>query len=263
MTSKIKEVFSNIKAENRKALITYIVSGDPDTETTIEIMNSMVRQGTDIIELGIPFSDPMAEGISIQKGHERALEKGASLSGAFELLKKFRVNDEKTPIVFMGYMNTFESLGANKFMLEAVKANLDGILIVDMPPEESSNFSIEAEKVGVDIIRLIAPTTSSSRAKKICSQCSGYVYYISVKGITGASNINAEEVKAKVSELRSHTDLPIAIGFGIKDSSSASSVKDVADGVVVGSVFVDLIGEGGNIIEKVESKTKELSEVLN
>ena len=215
MTSKIKEVFSNIKAEKRKALITYIVSGDPDTETTIEIMNSMVRQGTDIIELGIPFSDPMAEGISIQKGHERALEKGASLSGAFELLKKFRVNDEKTPIVFMGYMNTFESLGANKFMLEAVKASLDGILIVDMPPEESSNFSIEAEKVGVDIIRLIAPTTSSSRAKKICSQCSGYVYYISVKGITGASNINADEVKAKVSELRSHTDLPIAIGFGL------------------------------------------------
>ena len=263
MTSKIKEVFSNIKAENRKALITYIVSGDPDTETTIEIMNSMVQQGTDIIELGIPFSDPMAEGISIQKGHERALEKGASLSGAFELLKKFRVNDEKTPVVFMGYMNTFESLGANKFMLEAVKASLDGILIVDMPPEESSNFSIEAEKVGVDIIRLIAPTTSSSRAKKICSQCSGYVYYISVKGITGASNINAEEVKAKVSELRSHTDLPIAIGFGIKDSASASSVKDVADGVVVGSVFVDLIGEGGNIIKKVESKTKELSEVLS
>ena len=151
MTSKIKEVFSNIKAENRKALITYIVSGDPDTETTIEIMNSMVQQGTDIIELGIPFSDPMAEGISIQKGHERALEKGASLSGAFELLKKFRVNDEKTPIVFMGYMNTFESLGANKFMQEAVKASLDGILIVDMPPEESSNFSIEAEKVGVDL----------------------------------------------------------------------------------------------------------------
>ena len=136
-------------------------------------------------------------------------------------------------------------------------------LIVDMPPEESSDFSTEAEKVGIDIIRLIAPTTSSLRAKKICSQCSGYVYYISVKGITGASNINAEEVKAKVSELRSHTDLPIAIGFGIKDAASASSVKDVADGVVAGSVFVDLIGEGGNIIKKVESKTRELSEVLN
>ena len=148
-------------------------------------------------------------------------------------------------------------------MSEAVNANLDGILIVDMPPEESSDFSTEAEKVGIDIIRLIAPTTSSLRAKKICSQCSGYVYYISVKGITGASNINAEEVKAKVSELRSHTDLPIAIGFGIKDAASASSVKDVADGVVAGSVFVDLIGEGGNIIKKVESKTRELSEVLN
>lgn len=223
----------------------------------------MVQQGTDIIELGIPFSDPMAEGISIQKGHERALEKGVSLKGTFELLKKFRANDEKTPIVFMGYMNTFESLGAIQFMSEAVNANLDGILIVDMPPEESSDFSTEAEKVGIDIIRLIAPTTSSLRAKKICSQCSGYVYYISVKGITGASNINAEEVKAKVSELRSHTDLPIAIGFGIKDAASASSVKDVADGVVAGSVFVDLIGEGGNIIKKVESKTRELSEALN
>ncbi len=227
MTSKIKEVFSNIKAEKRKALITYIVSGDPDTETTIEIMNSMVQQGTDIIELGIPFSDPMV--------------------------------DEQTPMMWRGPM----VISAIKTMTQKVLWKDRDIIIVDMPPEESSDFSTEAEKVGIDIIRLIAPTTSSLRAKKICSQCSGYVYYISVKGITGASNINAEEVKAKVSELRSHTDLPIAIGFGIKDAASASSVKDVADGVVAGSVFVDLIGEGGNIIKKVESKTRELSEVLN
>jgi tryptophan synthase alpha chain len=160
-------------------------------------------------------------------------------------------------------MNTFESLGAKLFMEEAVAVDLDGILIVDMPPEESSDVSREAAKANIDIIRLIAPTTSSSRAKKICSQCSGYVYYISVKGITGAANLDADDVKDKVSELRLHTDLPIAIGFGIKDAASASSVKDVADGIVAGSVFVDLIGEGDDIIDKVSLKTKELFEVLN
>ena len=263
MSSKIKEVFSKVHAQNRKALITYIVSGDPDHKTTIDIMHTMVGEGADIIELGIPFSDPMAEGVSIQKGHERALEKGASLNDTFELVKEFRLSDKKTPIVFMGYMNTFESLGAKLFMEKAVAVDLDGILIVDMPPEESSDFSREATKANIDIIRLIAPTTSSSRAKKICSQCSGYVYYISVKGITGAANLDADDVKDKVSELRLHTDLPIAIGFGIKDAASASSVKDVADGIVVGSVFVDLIGEADNIIDKVSLKTKELSEVLN
>ena len=162
----------------------------------------------------------------------------------------------------MGYMNTFESLGADLFMQHASSSELDGILIVDMPPEESSDFNLAAKKANIDIIRLIAPTTSSSRAKKICSQCSGYVYYISVKGITGAANMDAVDVKNKVGELRKHTELPIAIGFGIKDAASASSVMEVADGIVVGSVFVDLIGEGGNIIEKVSAKTKELSEVL-
>ena len=263
MSSKIKEVFSNIKAQKRKALITYIVSGDPDIQTTLDIMHRMVEEGADIIELGIPFSDPMAEGVSIQRGHERALEKGASLHDAFELVKEFRLTNKLTPIVFMGYMNTFESLGADLFMQNASSSELDGILIVDMPPEESSEFSLAAKKANIDIIRLIAPTTSSSRAKKICSQCSGYIYYISVKGITGAANMDAADVKNKVGELRKHTDLPIAIGFGIKDAASASSIVEVADGIVAGSVFVDLIGEGGNIIEKVSVKTKELSEVLH
>ena len=263
MTSRIKETFSKVNAQDQTALITYIVSGDPDLDTTLKIMDTMVEEGADIIELGIPFSDPMAEGISIQRGHERALKKGTSLKSALDLVKKFRSTNSNTPIVFMGYMNTFESLGAQMFMKEAVAADLDGILIVDMPPEESSDFSEEALKANIDIIRLIAPTTSLTRADKICSQCSGYVYYISVKGITGAANLDAEDVKNKVNELRLLTDLPIAIGFGIKDAASASSVKEVADGIVAGSVFVDLIGEGGNIIEKVSKKTKELFEVLN
>ena len=146
MSSKIKEVFSNIKAQKRKALITYIVSGDPDIQTTLNIMHRMVEEGADIIELGIPFSDPMAEGVSIQRGHERALEKGASLHDAFELVKEFRLTNKLTPIVFMGYMNTFESLGADLFMQNASSSKLDGILIVDMPPEESSEFSLAAKK---------------------------------------------------------------------------------------------------------------------
>ena len=262
MTSKIKDTFSEIKAENRKALITYIVSGDPDLETTLEIMHTMVKEGADIIELGIPFTDPMAEGISIQKGHERALKKGASLIDALQLVTQFRSSNKKTPIVFMGYMNTFESLGAQVFMTEAVSAGVDGILIVDMPPEESGDFSDHAIKNNIDIIRLIAPTTSLDRAIKISSQSSGYIYYISVKGITGASNIDADDVKNKVGVLQTFTDLPIAIGFGIKDAISASSVKDIADGIVAGSVFVDLIGEGNDVLNRVAKKTKELKEVL-
>jgi len=263
LSSKIKEVFAEIKAQKRKALITYLVSGDPDSKTTLNIMHRMVEEGADIIELGIPFSDPMAEGVSIQRGHERALENGTSLNDSFDLVRKFRLTNNYTPIVFMGYMNTFESLGADLFMQQASESELDGILIVDTPPEESSDFSIAAKKANIDIIRLIAPTTSPSRAKKICSQCSGYVYYISVKGITGARNMDSVDVQNKVGELRQHTDLPIAIGFGIKDAASASSVMGVADGIVAGSVFVDLIGEGDNIIDRVGAKTKELSEVLN
>jgi tryptophan synthase alpha chain len=263
LSSRIKEIFSRVKTENRKALINYIVSGDPNLETTLDIMNAMVEEGVDIIELGVPFSDPMAEGVSIQKGHERALENGTSLRDTFKLVEKFRETNVETAIVFMGYMNTFESLGAQEFMIEADKVGLDGILIVDMPPEESSDFTKYAEERSIDIIRLIAPTTSSARSKIICSQASGYIYYISVKGITGAGNLDAEDVKINVKELRQHTNLPIAIGFGIKDSASASSVKEVADGIVVGSVFVDLIGEGGDILKKVKGKTKELSEALS
>ena len=262
MTLRINETFAKLNSEKRTALITYIVSGDPDLEMTLKAMNTMVDEGADIIELGIPFSDPMAEGISIQRGHERALTKGTSLRDALDLVKKFRSSNKTTPLVFMGYMNTFESLGAEKFMSEATLAGVDGILIVDMPPEESSSFSEHAKKQDIDIIRLIAPTTSIERAKKIASQSSGYIYYISVKGITGASNIDSKDVKAKVDILRQHTDLPIAVGFGIKDANSASSIKDIADGIVVGSIFVDLMGEGGDVIKKVSIKTKELSEVL-
>ena len=257
--NRIKTTFDELSSNDSKALITYIVAGDPDLDTTLNIMNCMVEEGADIIEIGIPFSDPMAEGVSIQKGHERALLNKTSIRDALNLISKFRKSNKTTPIVFMGYMNTFESMGVKEFCKAASDQGVDGLLIVDMPPEESTEFSTEAENNGIDVIRLIAPTTDISRVKQICDLSSGYIYYISVKGITGSNDLDSEDVKQKVNILGSATDLPIAIGFGIKDSHSALSVKDLADGIVAGSVFVDLIGEGGDTITKIANKTKELS----
>jgi len=257
--NRIKTTFNELSLNDSKALITYIVAGDPDLDTTLNIMNCMVEEGADIIEIGIPFSDPMAEGVSIQKGHERALLNKTSIKDALNLISKFRKSNRTTPIVLMGYMNTFESMGVKEFCKAAADQGVDGLLIVDMPPEESAEFSTEAENNGLDVIRLIAPTTDISRVKQICGLSSGYIYYISVKGITGSNDLDSEDVKQKVNLLGSATDLPIAIGFGIKDSDSALSVKDLADGIVAGSVFVDLIGEGGDTISKIANKTKELS----
>ena len=256
--NRIKKTFDELSSNDSKALITYIVAGDPDLDTTLNIMNCMVEEGADIIELGIPFSDPMAEGVSIQKGHERALLNKTSIKDALNLVSKFRNSNKTTPLVFMGYMNTFESMGVKELCKAAAVQGVDGLLIVDMPPEESTEFSTEAENNGIDVIRLIAPTTDISRVKQICDLSSGYIYYISVKGITGSNDLDSEDVKQKVNLLGTATDLPIAIGFVIKDSDSALSVKDLADGIVAGSVFVDLIGEGGDTITKIANKTKEL-----
>jgi len=256
--NRIKTTFDELSSNDSKALITYIVAGDPDLDTTLSIMNCMVEEGADIIEIGIPFSDPMAEGVSIQRGHERALVNKTSIKDALNLVSRFRESNKATPIVFMGYMNPFESMGVKEFCKTAANKGVDGILIVDMPPEESTEFSAEAKNSGIDVIRLIAPTTDISRAKEICDLSSGYIYYISVKGITGSNDLDSRDVKRKVKLLSSETNLPIAIGFGIKDSHSALSVKDLADGIVAGSVFVDLIGEGGDTIAKIAKKTKEL-----
>ena len=200
MSSKIKEVFSNIKAQKRKALITYIVSGDPDIQTTLNIMHRMVEEGADIIELGIPFSDPMAEGVSIQRGHERALEKGASLHDAFELVKEFRLTNKLTPIVFMGYMNTFESLGADLFMQHASSSELDGILIVDMPPEESSDFNLAAARLkselssgGISTIRI--PSNSDEEAccinRSAPRDSKVFIYPIKTMGVSLLVSLNS------------------------------------------------------------------------
>ena len=260
---RIETTFLDLAELKQKALIGYIVSGDPNVSSTLMAMHLMVEEGVHVIELGIAFSDPMAEGPSIQQGHERALSEKISLKATLKLVKSFREKDKKTPVVLMGYMNTFEALGSEVFSCAAKDNGVDGILIVDMPLEASDEFTEESRKQGLDVIRLIAPTTTESRIKKICKQASGYVYYISLKGITGADSINPKEVEKKVLKLKKVTDLPVVIGFGIKDGKSASKVKDLADGVVVGSALVDIMGGNKEEIEKhLSIKIKDLSKAL-
>ena len=245
---RIQQTFLDLEKLKKKALVGYIVSGDPDVSSTLNAMQLMVKGGVHVIELGIAFSDPMAEGPSIQQGHERALKNKISLLDTLNLVKSFREEDDKTPIVLMGYMNTFEALGSKVFSSTAKENGVDGILIVDMPIEESAEFTEQTKKHGIDVIRLVAPTTSESRIKKICKQASGYVYYISLKGI-------------KLKEL---TELPVVIGFGIKDGSTASSVRDLADGIVVGSTLVDIMGGNKEEIERhLSIKIDDLSQALN
>jgi tryptophan synthase alpha chain len=234
-----------LKATNRKALIPYIVAGDPDAVTTLAALQAMVKAGADILEIGVPFSDPMAEGPTIQKGHERALESGMSLRKVLALVQTFRKTDDKTPIVLMGYANPIERMGYAAFADAASAAGVDGLLTVDIPPEEAHELNAELKRVGIDNIFLLAPTTTDARAKQICELATGYLYYVSLKGVTGAGNLDTAEVRQKLAQFRSYTSLPLCVGFGIKDAESARAVSETADGVVVGSVLVNAMAESG------------------
>jgi len=246
---RIGETFIELERLKRKALIAYLVAGDPDLSCTLNAMHLMASEGVDIIELGIAFSDPMAEGPSIQRGYERALKNKATLKDTLKLVESFREKNKETPVVLMGYMNPFEAMGSKIFSDKASKSGVDGVLIVDMPLEESNEFTVETSKLGIDIIRLVAPTTSETRIKNICEEASGYIYYISLKGTTGAKTIDVQEVEKKMSVLKNLTNLPVVIGFGIKDGKTASSLKLLADGIVVGSVLVDIMGGQKDKIE--------------
>jgi tryptophan synthase alpha chain len=228
-----------LKEANRKALVTYIVSGDPRPEVTLDAMHALVANGADIIELGIPFSDPMAEGPVIQFGHERALKHNVSLKSTISVVKQFRETDQSTPIVLMGYANPIERMGYSVFAKSASAAGVDGVLTVDLPPEEAAGLNEQLQLVGIENIFLLAPTTTVQRIREIVSVASGFVYYVSLKGVTGAGNLDLASVKAKLALIRQHTDLPVCVGFGIKDGASAKAVAEYADGAVVGSVFVD------------------------
>ena len=227
----------------QKVLVPYLVAGDPDLQTSLRLMHALVDAGADVIELGVPFSDPSSDGEVIQKGVERALTNGTSLTDVFNLVAQFRKTDEQTPVVLMGYLNPIEIMGYEKFVQGASQAGVDGVLIVDMPPTESAELGGLLETADISLIFLVAPTTSEARARLIASQCRGYLYYVSLKGVTGASIIDSQSIANNVSLLRTFTDIPIVIGFGIKDSESAAQMGALADGVVIGSALVSKFAE--------------------
>ena len=238
---RIKQITDSANQKGRKLLIPYLVAGDPNKETTIELMHALVLNGADIIELGIPFSDPSSDGEVIQSGIERSLKKGTSLNDTLDIVAKFRARNEVTPIVLMGYLNPVEIMGVDNFVRRAQKEGVDGVLMVDMPPAEAGVLNAKLKEVNIDSIFLVAPTTTQERVKSILNMTSGYVYYVSLKGVTGASITDVDEVERNVCSLRSSTDLPIVVGFGIKDGESAKEMARVSDGVIVGSALVNKI----------------------
>lgn len=241
--SRIAACLDACQANGRKAVIPYIVAGDPWREITVPAMHTLVKAGADIIELGVPFSDPMAEGPVIQLGHERALAHNVGMNDVLAMVAEFRQQDANTPVVLMGYANPIEVMGYEAFAQAATAAGVDGVLTVDMPPEEASDMNAVFREHKLDSIFLIAPTTTEARTKAICGMATGYIYYVSLKGVTGAGHIDTDEVKSKVNGIKQFTSLPVCVGFGIKDGDSAAAIGECADGVVVGSVLVNGMGD--------------------
>ncbi|QEQ96966.1 tryptophan synthase subunit alpha [Neptunomonas concharum] len=249
--SRINQCFAALKAKDKKALIPYVTAGDPQPAVTVPLMHAMVEAGADIIELGVPFSDPMADGPVIQLACERALSHGTRLLDVLSMVKTFREKDDITPVVLMGYLNPIEVLGYESFAAQAKAAGVDGVLTVDLPPEESAEFVEAMKQNALDVIYLLAPTTQESRIEQVCEYGSGYVYYVSVKGVTGSAALDVSEVASKLEVVRRHTDMPVGVGFGIRDGASAAAVANVADGVIVGSVLVNAIAEKVNQPEQI------------
>lgn len=243
--SRIQNTFSRLQAAGRQALIPYITAGDPGPEATVGLMHALVAGGADIIELGVPFSDPMADGPVIQRASERALAQGMSLRKVISMVAEFRKSNSETPVVLMGYANPIEAIGYEAFGEAAQAAGIDGVLTVDLPPEEAPVRVEVLKRFGIDPIFLLAPTTPVSRMQAVAKLASGYVYYVSLKGVTGAANLDVANVAAKLAELRAHIALPIGVGFGIRDAESARAVAAVADAVVIGSRIVQEVEQGG------------------
>lgn len=253
--SRIEGVLETLKAQGRKALIPYITAGDPEPGLTVELMHTLVAAGADIIELGVPFSDPMADGPVIALACERALAHGTSLRQVLGMVKTFRESDQSTPVVLMGYLNPVEAMGYEAFADAALDAGVDGVLTVDLPPEEADDVAPLFAARNLDPIFLLAPTTTDDRIRAIAGHSSGYVYYVSVKGVTGSAQINVDEVAEKVAHIRNLTSVPVGVGFGIRDAQTAAAIGRVSDGVIVGSVLVDTIARN-------QADTEELKRAL-
>jgi len=241
MTTRIDTCFAALKAESRPALVTFITAGDPDYETSLKIMQALPGAGSDVIELGMPFSDPMADGPAIQLAGQRALKGGQTMIKTLEMVRAFRKGDDKTPIVLMGYYKPIYIYGNDRFLKDAREAGVDGLIIVDLPPEEDEELCIPAVKAGLNFIRLAAPTTDDKRLPRELQNTSGFVYYVSITGITGSATPEPDKVAAMVARIKAKTDLPVAVGFGVKTAEQARAIGSAGDGVVVGSAIVSAI----------------------
>jgi len=242
--TRIDAKIAALRAEGKKAFVTYIMAGDPDYATSLEVVKGLPAAGVDIIELGIPFTDPMADGPTIQLAGQRALGAGMTLQKTLDMATEFRKGDDTTPIVLMGYYNPIYSRGVEKFLIDAKAAGIDGLIVVDLPPEEDSELCIPAQAAGLNFIRLATPTTDDKRLPKVLTNTSGFVYYVSITGITGAAEAEAGDVGPEVARIKSQTDLPVIVGFGIKTPERSEAIARVADGAVVGSAIVEKIAAG-------------------
>jgi tryptophan synthase alpha chain len=242
--TRIDARFAALKAKGKKAFVAYVMAGDPDYDRSVEIVCGLPAAGVDIIELGMPFTDPMADGPTIQLAGQRALAAGQTLAKTLQVARELRKTDQDTPIVMMGYYNPIYSRGVDRFLAEAKEAGIDGLIVVDLPPEEDDELCIPAQKAGLNFIRLATPTTDDRRLPKVLTNTSGFVYYVSITGITGAANAEAGDVGPEVARIKAATDLPVIVGFGIKTPAAAETIARVADGAVVGSAIVDRIGKG-------------------
>ncbi len=260
--NRVQRRFGELSENSRKALIPYITAGDPSTEDTLRFLHALVEVGADILELGVPFSDPMADGPVIQAAHERALAHGTSLKDTLAVVETFRRNDGQTPIVLMGYLNPVETMGYQEFGESASAAGVDGVLTVDMTAEEGGELVPVLKEHGLAPIFLLSPTTSEARIRSTCQLAQGYLYYVSLKGVTGAKSLDAASLTPSLDQIRRHTDLPRVVGFGIRDASSAARVSRVAEGVVVGSALVSQIAENGNNVTLLEQKLTQVMQEM-
>jgi tryptophan synthase alpha chain len=256
--TRIDTTFARLKAAGRKAFVAYIMAGDRDEETSFQVMQGLPGAGVDIIELGMPFTDPMADGPTIQAAGQRALEGGMTMDRVLAMVRRFRTGDTATPIVLMGYYNPIYARGVDRFLAEAAEAGIDGLIVVDLPPEEDDELCLPAQKAGLNFIRLATPTTDDRRLPKVLQNTSGFVYYVSITGITGAGAAEAGDVAPEVARIKRSTDLPVIVGFGITTPDAARRIAGIADGCVVGSAIVKDIGEG-RPVEEVLAKVTALA----
>ncbi|MEM1007272.1 MAG: tryptophan synthase subunit alpha [Pseudomonadota bacterium] len=247
--TRIDAKFAALKAENKKAFVAYIMAGDPDYETSLEVVKGLPGAGVDVIELGLPFTDPMADGPTIQAAGQRALDGGMTLQRTLDLARAFRETDDKTPIVLMGYYNPIYSRGVDRFLKDAKAAGIDGLIVVDLPPEEDDELCLPAQAAGLNFIRLATPTTDDKRLPRVMQNTSGFVYYVSITGITGAAEAKAANVGPEVARIKSKTDLPVIVGFGINTPEKSHAIASISDGAVVGSAIVSQIGAGKPVPE--------------